>query len=546
MQRMPGPKDPTVAITGYQVTPAILLPGDQGTITITLANTAGTASATESTIENGISGSTTTTTTQDTSVLVESVYLYGKGVEVLEGNFQQVGALGPGQSLKLTFLIRAPPDEGMYFPEVWIRIPEGTSVQYPIPVNVNSPVGIQKQERLILSSTLPDTVDPGDEIAVGLTLRNDGMLLADDVTLRIENVSGMVAPKNTDLYHLGAIGAGRQKTVDILLLSDKKTDPGLIQVPVTLDYKRIDGTTQSQSTSINVMMEGKGELGFVTVDTSPRRVSENQPFDLTIRIENTGTGDAKQVAATVDLPMTGTKQSFIGKIKPGNDAPAVFMLDGGKSGTYSYNTTITYVDDLGTHTVFQEMSLRVVPGDSSGGLIMMLLGVIGVGIVAYRFWYLPKKNGDGALPWVRKRLKVAFFLAWRSLVRGNRTSTLPQCADHRMCLHQHDLLPRADERDRAGCDEDGRRLPDLEHPDRTEAGQCLYHRPRDNPRPDQRDAGRRTGHPPVHDGGDAEVPGKGPRLHGLCDTAPRRGVRLAPLHDDGRGELTSGRTTRVR
>ncbi len=91
--------DPTVAITDYQVTPAILLPGDQGTITITLANTASTATSTESTVQNGVSGTTTSTTTKDLTVLVESVYLYGKGVEVLEGNFQQVGALGPGQSL---------------------------------------------------------------------------------------------------------------------------------------------------------------------------------------------------------------------------------------------------------------------------------------------------------------------------------------------------------------------------------------------------------------------------------------------------------------
>jgi hypothetical protein len=105
---------------------------------------------------------------------VESVYLYGQGVDVLEGNFQRVGALGPGQSMTLTFLIRAPSREGMYFPEVWIRIPEGTSVQYPVPVNVNSPVSIQKQEILVLSSTLPGTVDPGDEIPVTLRCGTTG------------------------------------------------------------------------------------------------------------------------------------------------------------------------------------------------------------------------------------------------------------------------------------------------------------------------------------------------------------------------------------
>jgi hypothetical protein len=394
--------DPTVTISSFQVTPAVLLPGDEATITITVANTAKSASATQSSVENNLLGSTTSSTTKDLTVLVESVYLYGKGVDVLQGNFQQVGALGPGQSFPLTFLIRAPATQGMYFPEVWIRIPDGTSVQYPIPVNVNSPVGIQKKAVLVLGTTVPESTNPGDEIPVTLTVRNDGQLLAEHVTLRIGNVSNLVAPKGGDLYHLGLIGSGRVNTIDLVLLSDKDASPGLIQVPVTLQYTSVDGAVHTQPTAINLVMKGQGELGFVSVDTSPRRVSENQPFDLTIRIENTGTGEVKQVAATVELPMTGTKQSFIGKIKPGNDAPAVFSLDGGKSGTYSYNTTITYTDDLGTHTVSRPMTLRVVPADSSGGIILILLGVLGIGIVAYRFWYLPRKNGNGALPWVKK------------------------------------------------------------------------------------------------------------------------------------------------
>jgi hypothetical protein len=107
------------------------------------------------------------------------------------------------------------------------------------------------------------------------------------------------------------------------------------------------------------------------------------------------------VAATVDLPMTGTKQSFIGKIKPGNDAPAVFMLDGGKDGTYGYNATITYMDDLGVHTVSTPMTLRVVPGDSLVGAVLLLLVAVVAGILLWRFWYVPKKAG-GALPWAKK------------------------------------------------------------------------------------------------------------------------------------------------
>jgi len=34
--------------------------------------------------------------------------------------------------------------------------------------------------------------------------------------------------------------------------------------------------------------------------------------------------------------------------------------------------------------------------------ILVLLIIIAGGILAYKYWYLPKKNGAGALPWVKK------------------------------------------------------------------------------------------------------------------------------------------------
>jgi hypothetical protein len=323
-------------------------------------------------------------------------------MEVLEGNFQHVGALGPGQSIPLTFLVRAPAQTGLYFPEVWIRIPDGTSVKYPIPVNVNSPVGVQKQAILILESHLPDSVNPGDEVPVTLTIRNDGQLLADEVTLRVGNFSTWIAPRDTDLHHIGTIAAGAEKTRVITLLSDRQTTPGLIQVPVTLQYSAVDGSIHRDTTSINVVMKGKSELGFVSVDTNPQRLSEHTPFDLTIRIENTGTGEAKAVSARIDLASEGTKEAFIGKIKPGNDAPALFILEGLGAGTYPYNITISYTDDLGAHVVERQLSLRVPPTDHSGTILLGILGLAVLGFCLYRYWYVPRKNGSGALPWVKK------------------------------------------------------------------------------------------------------------------------------------------------
>lgn len=392
---------PTVIITNYTVSPSVMMPDSLGTVTITVENTAASASVSQRSGELSPDVYSEVRTT-DINVNIQNIHLEGFGLKVLTNDFDQVGELGPGQSLPITFSIEAPDKSGIYFPEVWIDTLGARSTKYPIPVNVNTSIGIQKQAILIMDSSLTGDVNPGDEAPVNLTITNAGQFLADDVTVSIANVSGTVAPKTSNLYHLGTIGPGEQQTIGLVLLTDKTANPGLVQVPVTIGYTTIDGIPTTRPASIDMMLKGKAELGFVSVDTSPARLTDNTPFDLTVRIENTGTGDAKQVSATVDLPVEGTKEAFIGKITPGNDAPALFLLEGMKGGDYPYNLTISYTDDMGAHTLVRQMNMRVPPADSSGNIIFALI-VLGIlGFLAYRYWYLPSKNGDGNLPWVKK------------------------------------------------------------------------------------------------------------------------------------------------
>ncbi len=392
---------PTVTITDYKVTPSVLMPDSSGTITITVKNTATSASVVQK-IGQMSDTAYDTTKTMDINVNIESIKLEGNGIKVLSKSFDRIGEIGPGQSFPITFYIHTPSKSGMYYPEVWIDTTGGKSTKYPVPVNVNTAVGIERQAILIMDSSLGGTANPGEEIPVTLTLRNAGQTLADNVVVKIENTSAVVAPKNADLYHVGAISGGGEQTVQLVFLSDKKANAGLVRIPVTISYSTLDGIPRTQSSGIDLMMKGKAELGFVSVDTNPPRLTENTPFDLTIRIENTGTGEAKQVSATIDLPAEGTKEAFIGKIKPGNDAPAVYLLEGAKAGNHPYTLTITYTDDMGVHTMTRQMNVRVPAGDNSGNIILGLI-ILGVLLfVAYRYWYLPKKNGDGTFPWVRK------------------------------------------------------------------------------------------------------------------------------------------------
>ena len=393
--------EPTVTITSYTVTPQVMMPNDQGTITVTIKNTATTATQQQS------SGSVSSNTLQeskqiDINVFIENIKLEGNGIKVLSNEFDRVGDLGPGQSTTITFAIQAPEKTGMYFPEVWIDTQGGRSTRYPIPVNVNTQVATQHQPVVIMESTLPETVTPGDEFPVGLTFFNLGQSAVSDITVMIGNAGSSIAPKLTDTLHVGTLSPGEQSTLNTVFISDKKATSGVIKIPVTIKFSSIDGVQQSQNSTIDVNLKGVAEMGIVSIDSTPQRLTENIPFDLTVRIENTGTGDAKAVSATIDLPTQGTKEAFIGKITPGNDAPALFLLESLRAGNYPYTLNITYTDDTGIHTQNRQLNLHVSGGNGSGTVI---LGVLGIGILAfcaYWFWYLPKKNGAKSFPWIKK------------------------------------------------------------------------------------------------------------------------------------------------
>ena len=354
--------EPTVTVSSYEVIPQVLMPGDLGTVTVTLRNTASSASYTERTgpVSSDTPGTTTVT---DINVYIEKALLEGNGIVVVGESYQRIGDIGPGQTIPITFLIRAPAESGLYFPEVWIDTRGGRSTRYPVPVNVNTPIAVARLAVIGTAVTTPDAVKPGEQAAVLLELINSGESAADRVIVRIGNASMSVRPKDAELYHVRSIPAGGHEPIDLTLITDRKAEPGIAVVPVTITYYTTDGAGHTEHANVNLLVQGEVEMGIASVETSPERIVSGEPFNLIIRIENAGTGDAKSVNAKIDLPLSGTREAFLGRIKPGNDAPALFRLGGAPAGDRPYTVTITYNDEWGDHTVTHPLSLSVAPAD---------------------------------------------------------------------------------------------------------------------------------------------------------------------------------------
>jgi len=382
-------ENPTVIVADYTISPSVLQPGDIGTITAVIKNTAEIANIRE----NIQSAGSETIKSTDINVNIESVQLESKDVEVVSGNYKQVGEIGPGQSIPITFLIRAPAQDGIYFPEIWIDVTGGESVRQPIPVNVNTQIAILKKPSITVSKTIPDSVIPGDDFPVRVILENNGLSGADEIVISVNSSTSTIVPKTPNNYHFDRLSKGEKVTLDMNFATDKNAPLGLNPVTLTIRFANADGSYTTQTETLGVPIKGKGTIGIASLSTDPEQIKKGDPVNLIIRLENTGTDNANSVKASIDLPMSGGKEAYVGKIEPDNDAPAVFSLQAGDPGNYAYNLTVEYQDDYGMHTKTERLTMTVLNGDSSGLILLILLLVIGAGA---GYWYFVlRKKGTG-------------------------------------------------------------------------------------------------------------------------------------------------------
>lgn len=371
-------------VSNATLTPQVLMPGDEGTITVTLTNTAKEAVRTSSDTSTGPgTGTRTETTSTAINAYVESVTLKGEGLQVLSGAYGQVGEVGPGQSVTLTFLVRAPADEGIYFPEVWVRVQGARSVKFPVPVNVNSVYAVIRRPAITVARTVPDQVIPGESFSLGLILTNVGGARARDLSVQVSTNDSLVS-LTPEHYYFESLEPGEDVGLDLTFSTDRKTPTGIQQVPLALAYRAPDTTRTNMTETVGVQVKGQAEVGIASLSTDPPRLAAGDPFTLIIRIENTGTDDANSVRATIDLPFEGNKEAFVGTIEPDNDAPAVFLLRAGEAGDRPYRLTVTYQDDWGEHAAEENLGLTVEATDRSG--LLIALAVLVVAAVAAFLW----------------------------------------------------------------------------------------------------------------------------------------------------------------
>ncbi len=249
--------------------------------------------------------------------------------------------------------------------------------------NITVPVLVRGVPQLVISdiAIVPEIIKPQDTFDMSFSVSNKGTGTANAVRVTAALNDLQFVPVGADTKIIKKLDPDASEQLSYRITVKDRAEISSYAIPIKMDYSDEKGTNITSQSHVGINVLGDADLCIASVKTSPQNHVIGDIVTLTFKIENSGHGDAESVKVTIDIPFEGTKTAFLGKIDADDDAPCIFTFRATESGDISYHAVIMYKDDLGVHTMTEELSLYVNPGDN-GILIPVIAAVILIGAVA--------------------------------------------------------------------------------------------------------------------------------------------------------------------
>jgi hypothetical protein len=232
----------TVELNEFVSNPQVFMPGDSGTVTVTLKNTATTPSVT-------VSGSIFDTNARIQSAALKS---FTDEVTVLDSPYQDMGILGPGDSIKLTYNVRVGENASEGTQNLVLAI-EGNSFEYNSKINI--PIEIDSSNVRII---------PSKE----LKLVNGVAALSFDVANTHPNQLNMVSIKPEaegvkfypTEYFIGPMNSNELFTIEFNAITDNSSTTKVLEpVNLTLSASYSNGINKHENMLSNLSIRSTVE-----------------------------------------------------------------------------------------------------------------------------------------------------------------------------------------------------------------------------------------------------------------------------------------------
>ncbi len=210
----------------------------------------------------------------------------------------------------------------------------GGEFSFPVYVLVE---GHKQLEIMNVSSGL--TV--GSEGSVCFSFRNPLGIRITGVRVRISSDALPLSMQDPEVYY-DSLSPGEEKRACYRAFVDRSVPPGSYPVTVSLSSDQV-----SKTASVDVLVKGVPRLSLSSVSYDVDRIVQGAPLLLSVQLENTGTGDARNVRITISGPQ-GQSEQRIGTIEPDDTGTGVFDARFPDTGKEWVTVTAYYEDDYGT------------------------------------------------------------------------------------------------------------------------------------------------------------------------------------------------------
>lgn len=280
---------------------------------------------------------------------------------------------------------------GIY--EIEIRAISGDGTTAGIIKTINVTVIGKPQLTISDVKIEPDIITPESNFTLDFSVANKGTGIASAIDVKTILDDVPFIPTGVNSRIIEKLNPNSSKKLQYNLFVKKLTEPDSYLLPIQLNYEDENNKNFSSKEMVGVKVAGEAKLSIANIKTTPLIGEVNEEITLTIRIENAGNGDAKSVKASIlELPASGVKEAFLGKIEPNDDSPAVFTLMPSKSGEFNYSLLISYEDDIGNHNATENLKL-VVKGNNRDGVLKILLPIVLIALVTIgSYFYLKQKK----------------------------------------------------------------------------------------------------------------------------------------------------------
>ena len=314
---------PAVMIVDYGVEPEVLMPGDTGTITVTIKNMDTKSSETKTTTTTSTGYTSSTTRTSTISAEIETIRLSSRSGEIewLREGFQRteyynVGALGLGEGITISLPIKAAAyaRDGTYFPDVYIEVDNGENVRFPVRVKVDS----SKVE--ILEKDIPSEISLSESKEIAIVVVNNRPNSVRGVNVEIKSKSAGLEFTPERIF-IGDLAAYEQRAVNFTLTPLFEGDNDIY---FEAEYKNGDNVHHSEFTS-SVLVRSIADVKLILVN-APEFVFKEDVAKIEFDVAN---GMAKDIKAVSVVPaIEGLRilpsEYFIGDMEVGDVFSASF------------------------------------------------------------------------------------------------------------------------------------------------------------------------------------------------------------------------------